>query len=120
MSELLVHILAAGLLIGGGIFGVLGALGLLRFPDFYTRAHAAGMTDTLCALMIITGLILLTGWSLLTLKLALILLFLLFTSPTAAHALAKAALTDGVVPIQKEPTHKAATTKDSGGSSSNT
>lgn len=103
MSDLLINIISGGLLLGGGVIGVLGGLGLLRFPDFYSRLHAAGMTDTLCALMIIGGLIMQAGLSLLTLKLALILLFLLFTSPTASHALAKAALSDGVKPLQEPP-----------------
>lgn len=85
------------LLVGGAV-GVLGGLGLLRFPDFYTRLHAAGMTDTLCAFLIVLGLALQSGLSLLTLKLLLILLFLVFTAPTATHALARAATLDGIVP----------------------
>jgi multicomponent Na+:H+ antiporter subunit F len=54
------------LLLAGGAFGVIGGLGLMRFPDFYSRLHAAGMTDTLCALLIVLGLILQSGFSLLT------------------------------------------------------
>lgn len=104
MSEWLINIVSGVLLLGGGSFGVIGGLGLLRFPDFYTRLHAAGMTDTLVALMIITGLIIQTGLSLLTLKLILILLFLLFTTPTASHALARAALADGLEPQVKPET----------------
>lgn len=95
---MIVDILSWILLLGGGLVGILGGIGLLRFPDFYSRLHAAGMTDTLCALMIIAGLILQSGFTLLSLKLALILLFLLFTSPTASHALARAALADGLKP----------------------
>jgi len=98
MVETAIDILSWVLLLGGGAFGVLGGLGLVRFPDFYTRLHAAGVTDTLCALMIILGLILQAGFSILTVKLALILLFLLFTAPTASHALARAAIVDGVAP----------------------
>lgn len=98
MAETLVNVLSAVLLISGGVTGVLGGLGVLRFPDFYTRLHAAGMTDTLCALLIIAGLALQSGWSLLTLKLLLGLLFLLFTAPTATHALARAAGADGIEP----------------------
>ncbi len=120
MSNLVIDLISGGLLLGGGVIGVLGGLGLLRFPDFYSRLHAAGMTDTLCALMIITGLILQTGLSLLTLKLALILLFLLFTSPTASHALAKAALSDGVEPLEQSPKNPDADSADQGASSSNT
>ena len=95
---MIVDVLSWVLLLGGGLVGILGGIGLLRFPDFYARLHAAGMTDTLCALMIIAGLILQAGFTLLSIKLALILLFLLFTSPTASHALARAALTDGLKP----------------------
>lgn len=104
MSEWLINMISGVLLLGGGSFGVIGGLGLLRFPDFYTRLHAAGMTDTLVALMIIAGLILQTGLTLLTLKLILILLFLLFTTPTASHALARAALADGLAPEVKSHT----------------
>ncbi len=95
---IVIDVLSWFLLLGGGLVGILGGVGLLRFPDFYSRLHAAGMTDTLCALMIIAGLILQAGLSLLSIKLALILLFLLFTSPTASHALARAGLTDGLKP----------------------
>ena len=98
MVETAIDIVSWILLLGGGAFGVMGGLGLIRFPDFYTRLHAAGVTDTLCALMIILGLILQAGLSILTVKLALILLFLLFTAPTASHALARAAIVDGVAP----------------------
>ncbi len=98
MADLMLDILSGILLLTGGLFGMLGGLGLLRFPDFYTRLHAAGVTDTLCALLIVGGLTLQSGLSLLTVKLLLILLFLLFTAPTASHALARAALIDGVEP----------------------
>lgn len=96
MHEVLVGILLAS----GGLFGLVGGAGLLRFPDFYTRLHAAGITDTMCALLIVLGLAVSTGWALITLKLLLILLFLLFTSPTATHALARAAVADG---LEAEP-----------------
>jgi multicomponent Na+:H+ antiporter subunit G len=98
MAETVINILSWTLLLIGGAFGIIGGLGLLRFPDFYTRLHGAGMTDTLCALLIVGGLALQSGFSLLTIKLILILLFLLFTTPTATHALARAALIDKVEP----------------------
>jgi len=98
MVDWLIDALSWFLLLGGGAVGVFGGLGLIRFPDFYTRLHAAGVTDTLCALMIIVGLILQAGLSILSIKLALILLFLLFTAPTASHALARAALVDKIEP----------------------
>lgn len=98
MADSALDILSWILLISGGVFGVMGGVGLIRFPDFYTRLHAAGVTDTLCALLIILGLIIQAGLSILTVKLALILLFLLFTAPTASHALARSALVDGITP----------------------
>ncbi len=79
------------LLVGSSVL-IIGTIGLLRFPDFYTRLHAAGVVDTLGVMSIISGLILLAGFSLVSVKLLLILVFILLTSPTAAHALAKAAL----------------------------
>lgn len=89
----------------GGFLGVSGAVGLLRFPDFFTRLHAAGVTDTLCVGLILLGLMLQAGWSLVLVKLILILLFLFFTSPTASHALAKAALHGHLKPLldKQEP-----------------
>lgn len=98
MAEGLLELISWSFLLAGGAVAVLGGLGLLRFPDFYTRLHAAGMTDTLCALLIIMGLVMQSGLSLLTVKLLLILLFLLFTAPTATHALARAAMLDKVEP----------------------
>lgn len=101
----MVDIISWILLLTGGGVGLLGGIGLLRFPDFYTRLHAAGMTDTLCALLIITGLVLQAGLTLLSLKLGLILLFMLFTAPTASHALARAAMADNVDPEGEPPSN---------------
>lgn len=87
----------------GGVLVVLGALavlsggvGLLRLPDFYTRVHAAGLTDTAGASLILIGLLLVVpDWGV-AVRLVLILLFLLLTSPAAAHTLAQAARRDGI------------------------
>lgn len=81
-------------LLGGVFFAIVGGIGLLRMPDFYTRMHAAGITDTLGAGLILLGLMLQAGWTLITVKLLLILAFLWLTSPTASHALVRAALAD--------------------------
>ncbi|PCO07127.1 sodium:proton antiporter [Microbulbifer flavimaris] len=75
----------------GSFFMISGALGILRFPDFYSRMHAASMTDTLGTYLIIGGLMFTAGWGLPLFKLTLILVFIFFTSPTAGHALAKSA-----------------------------
>lgn len=82
----------------GGIFCVIGALGLIRMPEIYTRMHAASVVDTLGAGLILAGLLLQAGFTLVAAKLLMIGLLLLFTSPTATHALAQAALTRGIKP----------------------
>jgi len=82
-----------------GVIGVLiGGIGVLRLPDVYTRMHAAGITDTLGAGAIIAGLMIQGGLTLVTVKLALILVFLFFTNPTSSFSLGHAALTSGIAP----------------------
>ena len=91
---------ASGLLLAAGcIFVLIGAIGVLRLPDFYTRMHAAGVTDTLGAELILLAMILQAGFSLVTVKLVAILFFLFFTSPTSTHAVANAAWTAGLRPL---------------------
>jgi multicomponent Na+:H+ antiporter subunit G len=87
------------LLCGGSFFCVVGALGVLRMPDFYTRVHAASVNDTLGAGLILLGLVLQAGWTLVAAKLVMIGLLIFFTSPAATHALAKAALGRGLQPV---------------------
>ena len=84
-------IATAVLLIVGGLFCIVGGIGLHRFSDFYVRTHAATITDTAGAGLMILGLMLQGGLSMVTVKLVLVLTFLLFTSPAIAHALVKAA-----------------------------
>ena len=86
-------------LLAGGFFCVVGAVGLVRMPDFYTRMHAASVTDTLGAGLVLLGLMLQAGLTLVTAKLVMIALLLFFTSPTASHALARAAFLRGVEPL---------------------
>lgn len=77
-----------------GLFFILtGALGVLRMPDVFTRLHAAGMTDTLGAGFLVLGMCLQLGLSLVSLRFILVYAFLLFTSPIATHAVARAAHT---------------------------
>jgi len=87
------------LLVAGGLFCIVGGIGLLRMPDFYTRVHAASVTDTLGVGLILLGLALQAGWTLVAAKLAVIGLLIFFTSPAATHALAKAALERGLEPL---------------------
>lgn len=87
------------LLIIGGFMCFSGGVGIHRFPDFFSRMQAASITDTLGSALMLLGLAIQTDWQLTVLvKLALILLFILFTTPTASHALAKAALHGGLRP----------------------
>ncbi len=94
----MLHYLSQASLLIGTIVMLLGALGLVRFPDFFSRTHAVSMTDTAGAGFILLGLMFMSGANLVTLKLGVILIFLLTTSPTAGHALAQAATTDGIRP----------------------
>ena len=106
------------LLLSGSLFCVVGGIGLLRLPDFFTRAHGAGITDTLGTALLIAGMAVyhegglllqyldgaiaageLFRGSLVTFKLILILLILWLSSPTATHAIAKAARLSGLEPL---------------------
>lgn len=103
--SLFIDTLSFVLLAGGGFFALTGAVGMLRMADFYTRLHPAGVNDALGMPMILCGLMLQEGFNLFTLKLFLLMLFMLLTSPTACHALAKAALLSGLEPIGKPRRH---------------
>ena len=87
----------------GGAFVFIGGIGVLRMPDLYTRMHAASLTDTMGAVLILAGVLLQAGISLATIKVAMILLFLLLTGPTASNALASAALLAGLRPGEARP-----------------
>jgi multicomponent Na+:H+ antiporter subunit G len=87
------------LLMAGSLFAVVGGIGLLRLPDFFSRMHAGGMTDTMGAGLILAGLMFQTGFSLVTFKLVVITLLMLLSSPTSAHALAQSALRQGLEPL---------------------
>ena len=91
-------------IVTGLFFMLVGATGLLRMPDVYTRLHAAGMTDTMGAGFILLGLAVQAGIGLLMVRLLLVYAFLLFTSPIGTHALARAALVGGVEPVRADLT----------------
>ncbi|MEE8203934.1 MAG: monovalent cation/H(+) antiporter subunit G [Alphaproteobacteria bacterium] len=86
------------LLMAGCFFIVTGGIGLVRLPDFFTRLHSAGIVDTLGAALVVAGLVLQAGLGQVSVKLLLILVFVFFTSPTATHAVAHAALVGGLKP----------------------
>ncbi|MEE9589123.1 MAG: monovalent cation/H(+) antiporter subunit G [Hyphomicrobiaceae bacterium] len=98
MLDVLVDGLSWLALVAGSFVVVVGALGLVRMPDVFTRMHAGGMIDTLGAALIFLGLILQAGLSLVALKLVVLFALFFITSPVATHALARAALYAGVEP----------------------
>ncbi len=97
----------ASIFIGLGVISILiGALGLIRLPDVYARIHAAGIIDTAGVAFFILGMICLSGWSLVTVKLILIGIFLFFTSPISGHAIARVAHLSGITPEGRDLTGK--------------
>jgi multicomponent Na+:H+ antiporter subunit G len=99
MLTFLLDALSWGLLLSGSMIVLVGGLGLIRLPDVFTRMHATGLTDTLGAGLILLGLVVQAGLTLVSVKLLLILFLLLFTGPTSTHALARAALACDVRPL---------------------
>tara|TARA_R110002049_G_scaffold27321_3_gene94453 strand:+ start:105809 stop:106171 length:363 start_codon:yes stop_codon:yes gene_type:complete len=97
-----IDILSWTFLLLGSFFAVMGGIGIIRLPEFYSRMHGAGITDTMGAAMIVLGLVLQSfqsGPSLISVKLLMILFFLLVTSPSSCHALARSAMVHGLVPV---------------------
>jgi multicomponent Na+:H+ antiporter subunit G len=86
-------------LLAGGAFALIGGVGMLRLPDVFARMHGAGLIDTLGLGLILVGLMIQAGFTLITVKLILILIFVLYTSPAATHALARACLNGGIRPL---------------------
>jgi multicomponent Na+:H+ antiporter subunit G len=98
MTQEIINLASWLLIAAGGTFCMIGALGLLRMPDFFTRMHAASLIDTLGAGLLLFGMVLQAGFTLVSVKLVFIGRLLFFTSPTATHALARAARARGIEP----------------------
>jgi multicomponent Na+:H+ antiporter subunit G len=92
------HWIGGGLVFAGTLLTLLGGVGVVRFPDVYTRIHAASLTDTGGATLVLIGLGILSGFTLETLKLAFVWAFVMLTTPAAANALANAAFSAGHKP----------------------
>ena len=90
------------LIVAGSAFIVIGALGMARMPDVFSRMHAAGIVDSAGAGLLIAGMMFQAGFSLVTLKLLILLALFFFTSPVATHAVARAALHAGLEPLLDE------------------
>ncbi|GAB6860063.1 monovalent cation/H(+) antiporter subunit G [Haloplanus litoreus] len=97
-----VEYLAAALVLGGTFFGFVATVGLLRLPDLYSRLHAASKSDTLGSVLAIAGTATALGASTESMKMVFLLLFLFLTSPTAAHAIARAGREQEVEPVGEE------------------
>lgn len=96
--DLLLDIASGLLLAAGAFFCLAGGIGMLRLPDVFTRMHAAGMVDTAGMGLILLGLMLQAGFTLVLIKLILIAVFITFTSPTTTHALCRASINGGHKP----------------------
>jgi multicomponent Na+:H+ antiporter subunit G len=101
--DIIINITGALFVLIGSFLCISGGVGLLRFPDFYTRMHAVGVTDTLGAGMILIGLMFYSPDFITLTKLVIILLLTLLIGPTTSHVLAKAAMHNNLMPkLQKE------------------
>jgi multicomponent Na+:H+ antiporter subunit G len=98
MIDIVLDMATWALLIAGSLLLLVTGLGLLRLPDLYTRVHAGGMADTLATFLIFVGLSFQSGFSLVTVKLLMVIVFVFFTSPTASYALAHASFVAGLKP----------------------
>lgn len=96
------EVLAVLFMIGGLFFFFAGTVGLLRFPDVYTRMHATGKCDTLGAQLMLFGIAFANGFNLVSVKIILIIAFIMLAIPTATHAMIRAAVNTGVVVWTKE------------------
>ena len=96
----------------GGVLCITGGVGMLRMPDFFSRVHASGVTETLAAPLLLSGLLLQMELSLDSVKVIMIMILVLATNPTATHAMAKATLHGGQRPLES------ANGKDIGGDGS--
>lgn len=99
--NLLIDVLSWIFLMTGSILGISGAVGIFRFKEFYSRLHAASVTDTLCVFFIVLGLILQAGFTIVSVKLVFVVLLLWLTSPVATHALIRSAYETGLSPVLK-------------------
>ena len=101
LNEMLQIIAWVSILLGS-VLVIIGALGSLRFPDFWSRLHAASVTDSGGVILLLVGMGIHSGFNLITFKLFLIGVFLFITGPTSSHAVANAALVSGIKPTKKK------------------
>jgi multicomponent Na+:H+ antiporter subunit G len=97
--SLAVDVASWALILAGSFFTLVGALGLVRMPDIFTRMHAASVTDTAGAGLLVFGMMLQAGFGLTALKLLILLALFLFTGPVVTHALAQTCLHEKIKPL---------------------
>jgi len=98
--EILREMISWILILSGGYFTIIGAIGMYRFPDIWSRVHAASVTDSAGMILLLAGMCVQAGFTLITVKLIIIGIFLFITGPTATHAVANAALVSGSRPVE--------------------
>jgi multicomponent Na+:H+ antiporter subunit G len=98
---LAIDVISTIFLAAGSLIMITGTVGLLKFPDFYTRMHATGKCDTLGQILIIMGCMIYEGFTFITIKLLLVSAFYLLAGPASTHALMKAAYVTGL-PVWKK------------------
>ena len=99
-----IDLLSWAALLGGGFFYVVGAIGLNRMPDIFTRMHAVSVSETLGVGLLTLGMLLQAGFTLVAVKLIMIMVVMMWTGAVATHALARAALHDGEKPLLADAT----------------
>ena len=100
---MIAEIVGGVLLAGGLFFHAVAAVGVVRMPDFYTRLHAVSKAETLGVILTLAGLVIVAGFSLVSLKLVFVGVFLFLANPTSTHAIARAALRTGQNPWRPDP-----------------
>ena len=100
--DLFLEALSWVLIVSGSVFVIIGAIGTWRLPDFWARLHGASVTDSAGVILLIWGMCIQAGFTLITVKLIIIGVFLFITGPTATHAIANAALVTGWRPKEAE------------------
>lgn len=105
LSNTLIDLASWLLLLSGSGFLIVGSIGIIRFPDFWSRLHAAAIVDSAGMALLVAGMVLQSGLTIVTIKLILIGLFLLVTGPTATHAVANAAYVSGSRPLGYDDGH---------------
>ncbi|MEF8771149.1 monovalent cation/H(+) antiporter subunit G [Halodesulfurarchaeum sp.] len=90
------------LVMGGLFFSLVAVIGIIRLPDLYTRAHATSKSDTLGTILSLAGVALVLGSDIAAAKTVFLLLFMLITNPTAAHAISRAAYDQDIEPWTTE------------------